>query len=214
MSILVIIVRLQQQVLSMHISQTTHAPLIQKITGINSSLLTKIALVFAGSLALWISAKVSIPFYPVPMTMQTFVVLVIGMTYGWKLAGTTIMLYLVEGALGLPVFSGTPERGIGLAYMIGPTGGYLLGFLVSSVVVGYLAERGWDRKLLPAIGAMTIGTAIIFLIGLIGLGSVIGWDKPILELGLTPFLFGALLKIGLAGTTLPLIWKLVNKNKR
>jgi len=162
-------------------------------------------------MALWASAKISIPFYPVPMTMQTFVVLVIGMSFGWKLGGATVLLYLTEGALGLPVFSDTPERGIGLAYMMGPTGGYLLGFLLSTITVGWLAQRGWDRKLLPALTAMTIGTSIIFLTGIIWLGSMIGWDKPILALGLTPFIFGAILKIALAATTLPLIWKLITK---
>lgn len=191
--------------------QSNFTTLAQKTTGINSSLLTKVVLAFVGSMALWVSAKISIPFYPVPMTMQTFVVLVIGMSFGWKLGGATILLYLTEGALGLPVFSGTPERGIGLAYMMGPTGGYLLGFLLSTITVGWLAQRGWDRKLLPALAAMTIGTSIIFLTGIIWLGSVIGWDKPILALGLTPFILGAILKITLAAATLPFAWKLVTK---
>lgn len=191
--------------------QSNYTTLAQKTTGIDSGLFTKILLAFVGALALWGSAKISIPFYPVPMTMQTFVVLVIGMSYGWKLGGATVLLYLTEGALGLPVFSGTPERGIGIAYMVGPTGGYLLGFLLSTITVGWLAQRGWDRKLLPALAAMTIGTSIIFLTGIIWLGSIIGWDKPILALGLTPFIFGAILKIALATATLPFAWKLVTK---
>ncbi len=192
-------------------TQSTYPTLTQQSTLLNSSALAKIVLAIVGSLTLWASAKVSIPFYPVPMTMQTFVVLVIGMAYGWKLGGATILLYLAEGATGLPVFSATPERGIGLAYMMGPTGGYLVGFLVSAVTVGWLAERGWDRSLLSAFVAMVIGTGLIFLVGVIWLGSVIGWDKPILELGLTPFVFGAILKICLATATLPLAWKLIKK---
>lgn len=192
-------------------NQSTHPTLIQHSLGINPNILTKILLAVVGSLALWASAKISIPFYPVPMTMQTFVVLAIGMAYGWRLGAATIMLYLAEGLLGLPVFSGTPERGIGLAYMFGPTGGYLLGFLFAAVTVGWLAERGWDRNVLSTLAAMTLGTAIIFIMGYIWLGSVIGWDKPILALGVTPFLLGAVLKIALAAATLPFAWKLLKR---
>lgn len=167
------------------------------------------ALLVVGTLALWISAKVQVPFYPVPMTMQTFVVLVIGMAYGWKLGGATLLAYLAEGALGLPVFAGTPERGIGLAYMFGPTGGYLIGFFLAAVAVGYLAERGWDRSLLKAATAMLVGYVLIYTPGLIWLGTVIGWDKPILELGLTPFIWGAIFKAGLAAAVLPIVWRLL-----
>lgn len=191
--------------------QANHATLIQTTLTTHSSILTKIMLAVVGSLALWASAKISIPFYPVPMTMQTYVVLVIGMSFGWKLGGATILLYLAEGALGLPVFAGTPEKGLGVAYMMGPTGGYLLGFLVAAMTVGWLAERGYDRKLLPALFSMTLGTGLIFLIGYLWLGTVIGWDKPILSLGVTPFLFGDLLKISLAATTLSLIWKFLDR---
>jgi len=191
--------------------QANHATLIQTTLTTHSSILTKIILAVVGSLALWASAKISIPFYPVPMTMQTYVVLVIGMSFGWKLGGATILLYLAEGALGLPVFAGTPEKGLGVAYMMGPTGGYLLGFLVAAMTVGWLAERGYDRKLLPALFSMTLGTGLIFLIGYLWLGTVIGWDKPILSLGVTPFLFGDLLKISLAATTLSLTWKFLDR---
>ncbi len=191
--------------------QANHATLIQTTLTTHSSILTKIMLAVVGSLALWASAKISIPFYPVPMTMQTYVVLVIGMSFGWKLGGATILLYLAEGALGLPVFAGTPEKGLGVAYMMGPTGGYLLGFLVAAMTVGWLAERGYDRKLLPALFSMTLGTGLIFLIGYLWLGTVIGWDKPILSLGVTPFLFGDLLKISLAATTLSLTWKFLDR---
>lgn len=191
--------------------QSNYPTIIQQAIGLKPSLVTKVLLAIVGSLALWAAAKISIPFYPVPMTMQTFVVLVIGMSYGWKLGGMTIILYIMEGALGLPVFSGTPERGIGIAYILGPTGGYLAGFLLSAVTVGWLAEHGWDRKITSTLAAMTLGTSIIFASGLIWLGAVIGWDKPILALGLTPFILAAILKIALATATLPLTWKLLNK---
>jgi len=197
----------------MLIAQPTHSTLVQKTLGINIGFLTNVLLAIAGSLALWVSAKIHIPIYPVPMTMQTFVVLMIGMSYGWRLGGATVLLYLAEGAMGLPVFSGTPERGIGLAYMVGPTGGYLAGFVISAVTVGWLAERGWGRNVFTTLAAMSLGTAVIFIAGLIWLGSVVGWDKPILALGLTPFIFGAVLKIALAAVAMPLAWKIQDRSK-
>ncbi len=177
------------------------------------SWLRNLMLAFAGSVLLAISAKVNIPFYPVPMTMQTFMVLCIGMAFGWRLGGATLLLYLGEGALGLPVFAGTPEKGIGIAYMAGPTGGYLFGFFVAAVTVGWLAEKGWDRNMWTTLAAMIIGTAIIFIPGVIYLGVLFGWDKPILEWGLWPFLPGAGFKIGLAAAVLPLTWKYLVERK-
>ena len=171
-----------------------------------------ILLVIAGSLALWASAKIQVPFYPVPMTMQTFVVLVIGMAFGWKLGIASVILYLTEGALGIPVFAGTPEKGIGIAYMFGPTGGYLLGFVASAGTVGWLSSKGWDRNTFTTLAAMIIGTAIIFLFGIVWLGTVIGWEKPVLDFGLFPFLPGAAFKIALAAAILPLIWKQVSSS--
>jgi len=178
---------------------------------IRESLPRNILLAVAGSIALWISAKVQVPFYPVPMTMQTFVVLLIGAAFGWRLAAATVALYLAQGLAGLPVFSGAPERGIGLAYMMGPTGGYLVGFLLAAATVGFLAERGWDRRVLSTLAAMILGTAIIFACGVLWLGAAIGWDKPVLALGVTPFLPGELFKIALAAAVLPLAWRLVGR---
>lgn len=170
---------------------------------------TLIALV--GTLVLAISAKIQIPFFPVPMTMQTFVVLSMGMALGWRLAGATLVLYMIEGASGLPVFSGTPEKGIGLAYMMSGTGGYLVGFILAAVTCGWLAERGWDRGVLSTIGAMLIGNALIYIPGVLYLGVLYGWDKPILEWGFTPFILGDLTKLALAAAVLPLAWKLLGK---
>jgi biotin transport system substrate-specific component len=167
--------------------------------------LRAVVLAVVGSLLLTVSAKAHVPFWPVPMTMQTFAVVVIGMAYGWRLGGATVLLYLAEGAAGLPVFSGTPERGIGVAYMMGPTGGYLVGFFVAAVVCGWLAERGWDRRLVPALFAMLLGHAVIFLFGLSWLGTLIGMEKAI-DAGFTPFLLGTVVKIALAAAVLWAAW--------
>lgn len=174
----------------------------------------KVAAVIAGSLLLWASAKVQIPFYPVPMTMQTFAVLTLGMALGARLGGATVLLYLAEGAAGLPVFAGAPERGIGLAYLVGPTGGYLVGFLLAAIAVGVLAERRWDRHVLTTVAAMAIGLTIIFALGLAWLGVVVGWDKPLLQLGLVPFLPGEVFKLALAAAVLPLTWRTVARDRR
>jgi biotin transport system substrate-specific component len=168
-------------------------------------------LALAGTALIWLSAKVQVPFYPVPMTMQTFVVLGLGMAYGWRLGGATVSLYLAAGALGLPVFAGTPEKGIGLVYMLGGTGGYLLGFLLAAAACGWLAERGWDRNVVGAALAMLVGNALIYIPGLLWLGGLYGWDKPILEWGLMPFVLGDVTKLALAAAVLPLAWKVVGR---
>ena len=168
-------------------------------------------LALVGVMALTISAKVQIPFYPVPMTMQTFVVLVTGIAYGTRLGVATLLLYLGVGALGLPVFAGTPEKGIGLTYMLGPTGGYLVGFVIAVAVCGWLAERGWDRRPVTTATAMLAGNVLIYLPGLLWLGTVVGWDKPIVQWGLIPFLLGDLFKLLLAAGTLPLVWRTIGR---
>jgi biotin transport system substrate-specific component len=164
-------------------------------------------LALAGSILLTISAKIQVPFYPVPMTMQTFVVLSLGMAYGWRLGAATVLFYLAQGAMGLPVFVGTPEKGIGLAYMAGSTGGYLLGFVAAAALVGWLAERGWDRNIGTTALAMLLGNIVIYLPGLLWLGTLFGWDKPILAWGLTPFVLGDLTKLALAAVLMPMAWR-------
>jgi len=175
--------------------------------GKSTNALRFVVLAFAGSLLIALSSKVQIPFYPVPMTMQTFVILGLSMALGWRLAGATLALYLLEGTLGLPVFAGSPEKGIGLAYMMGSTGGYLLGFLVAAVTCGWLGEKGWDRNVFKTAAAMFIGNALIYIPGIFWLGLIFGWDKPIIEWGLTPFILGDITKIALATAVLPLAWK-------
>jgi biotin transport system substrate-specific component len=164
------------------------------------------ALAVVGSLLLTASAKAQFPMWPVPMTMQSFVVLVLGMAYGPRLAAATVALYLAQGAFGLPVFAGTPEKGLGLAYMAGPTGGYLAGFMVAAVAMGWLAERGWDRTLVRSVIAMSIGTVLLFACGVGWLAVLIGWQKAIAG-GLTPFILGSVLKLALAAAVLPMAWK-------
>ena len=168
-------------------------------------------LAILGTALLWISAKIQVPFYPVPMTLQTFAVLVIGMAYGWRLGAATLILYLAEGAAGLPVFAGTPEKGIGVAYMLGSTGGYLVGFVLAAAACGWLAARGWDRNIVGTAIAMLVGNVLIYILGLLWLGAVLGWDKPIFEWGLTPFILGDLTKLVLAAMLVPLAWRVLKR---
>jgi biotin transport system substrate-specific component len=165
-----------------------------------------IVLAVIGSILLTISAKIQVPFWPVPMTMQTFVVLMLGVAYGWRLAGATVLLYLAQGALGLPVFA----TGAGPAYMAGPTGGYLVGFLLSAVAVGWLAERGWTRSWTSTLPAMLIGTAIIFICGIAWLSTLVGMAKAI-AVGLKPFLLSEAVKIALATALVPFAWRLLQR---
>jgi biotin transport system substrate-specific component len=178
----------------------------------NARVARNVLLALVGTLALTISAKTQIPFWPVPMTMQTFVVLVIGMAYGSRLGVSTIALYLLEGALGLPVFAGTPEQGVGLAYMMGPTGGYLAGFVVGAWVCGSLAERGFDRTPLKSLIAMSLGHALIFVFGVAWLAQLMGFEKAIM-VGVVPFWAATIVKTLLGVVALPLAWKWISRIK-
>ena len=157
-----------------------------------TKLLRYFFLALLGSVLLAISSKIKIPFYPVPMTMQTFVVLFIGIAFGWKLGITTISLYLFEGILGLPVFSGTPEKGVGIVYFTGPTMGYLIGFIATVYVAG---KFSYDSNLFKNFLKLIFATSFIYLFGMFWLGSLIGWDKPIFKLGAQPFLLAESFKI-------------------
>jgi len=170
-----------------------------------------VVLAFVGTLLIALASKIKVPFYPVPMTMQTLVILGIGMAYGWRLGAATDLLYLAEGAVGLPVFTGTPEKGIGLVYMMGGTGGYLFGYLLAVIAIGWLAERGWDRSIFTTVAAMFVGNVLIFAPGLLWLGILFGWDKPILAWGLTPFLLAEVFKIALAACLMPLAWRAIGQ---
>ena len=149
-------------------------------------------IIFIGTLALTISAKIKIPFYPVPMTMQTFVVLFLGLAFGYKIGLATVGVYLLEGIIGIPVFSNSPEKGVGLVYFTGPTMGYLIGFLSAVFFAGYLNLK---NNIFLIFSKLIFSVSTIYLFGVLWLGTLIGWDKPILELGVTPFLLAELFKI-------------------
>jgi len=149
-------------------------------------------LIFLGTMVLTISAKLKIPFYPVPMTMQTFVVLFLGLAFGNKVGLATVGVYLLEGIIGIPVFSNSPERGVGLIYFTGPTMGYLIGFLSAVFFTGYL---NFKNNIFVIFSKLVFSVSTIYLFGILWLGTLIGWDKPILELGVAPFLLAELFKI-------------------
>jgi len=169
-----------------------------------SKLIKYVFFALMGSVVLAVSSKVKIPFYPVPMTMQTLIVLVIGIGFGWKLGLATVSLYLFEGIIGLPVFSGTPEKGMGLIYFTGPTMGYLLGFLVAVYISGRFI---YDNNLLKNFLKLLLATSFIYILGLVWLGSLIGWEKPIFKLGAQPFLLAELFKVLIATFTVNQIKK-------
>jgi biotin transport system substrate-specific component len=158
-----------------------------------------------GSVILAISSKIKIPFYPVPMTMQTLVVLMMGIGFGWRLGVATVTLYLFEGIIGLPVFSGTPEKGIGLIYFTGPTMGYLLGFLAAVYVSGKFI---YDNNIFKNFFKLLFATSLIYILGMAWLGTLIGWNKPIFQLGAQPFLLAELFKILIATFTISQIEKI------
>ena len=157
-----------------------------------SKIFKSLIVIFLGSLLITLSAKIKIPFYPVPMTMQTFVVMLIGISFGYKIAIGTVSLYLFEGILGFPVFSNSPERGVGIAYFTGPTMGYLIGFLSASFIASFIKKKD---KLLIILIKLIISVSTIYLLGILWLGMLIGWDKPIFDLGVKPFLLAEIFKI-------------------
>lgn len=171
----------------------------------------QVVLVLAGIVVLAISAKVAVPMWPVPITMGTFAVLAIAAGYGARLGLVTILGYLALGALGFDLFAGSSAETSGLAYMLGGTGGYLLGFVLATAAMGLLAARGWDRSMGKMALAMLVGNVLIYVPGLLWLGVLYGWDKPILAWGLTPFLIGDAIKLALAALLLPGIWKVVGR---
>tara|TARA_Y100000992_G_scaffold246303_1_gene177667 strand:+ start:238 stop:789 length:552 start_codon:yes stop_codon:yes gene_type:complete len=157
-----------------------------------TKIVKSLIVIFLGSIFLAISAKIKIPFYPVPMTMQTFVVLFLGIGFGYKIAISAVGLYLIEGILGLPVFSNSPERGVGLVYFTGPTMGYLIGFLSASFLASFIKFK--DNYLIIFF-RLVLAVSTIYILGILWLGTLIGWDKPVIELGVTPFLLAELFKI-------------------
>ena len=164
-----------------------------------------ILIALLGSILLTVSAKIKIPFYPVPMTMQTFVVLFLGMAFGYKIGLLTVGLYLFEGIIGLPVFANSPEKGIGLVYFTGPTMGYLIGFLIAVFLAGYFK---YEKNFIYIFIKLLFAVSFIYIFGLLWLGNLIGWDKPIFKFGAQPFLLAELFKILLLVFLFPFIKKL------
>ena len=189
----------------MQVTAGTAPTLIDAIWPRQSGGLLRMALLaVVGSVLMALSARTQVPMWPVPMTMQTFAVLVIGMAYGYRLAGATLLLYLAEGAVGLPVFA----SGGGIAYFAGPTTGSLVGFFVAAVLVGWLGERGWDRSVPLTFVAMFGGTVVIFALGVAWLSIFLNDFQAALANGFSPFIIGGFVKIALAAAVLPLVWKL------
>lgn len=170
----------------------------------------QIGLVLAGTLLLTLSAKTRVVLGPVDMNLQTLAVPLIAAAFGLRLGLATLLLYLAQGAAGLPVFQGTPERGIGIAYMLGTTGGYLAGFVVLAAIVGWAADRGWDRSFFKLLAAMLIGDALLLAMGFAWLATIIGaagaWQS-----GVLPFLLPDLVKILLAAAAVPAVWSLAGR---
>ena len=170
--------------------------MLMELTKANSQskLIKSLIVIVLGSIALTVSAKLKIPFYPVPMTMQTFVVMFLSLSFGYKIGLATVGLYLLEGIVGFPVFSNSPEKGIGLVYFTGPTMGYLVGFLIASFLASFIKIK--DNFLIIFL-KLTMSVSTIYILGVLWLGTLIGWDKPIIQLGVAPFLLAEIFKIAL-----------------
>jgi biotin transport system substrate-specific component len=173
----------------------------------------QVILVVAGIALLAIASqiKVMVPPSPVPVNLGTFAVLTIGAAYGPRLGLVTILGYMLIGALGFDIFASSTAELNGVSYMMGSTGGYLFGYVLATLALGLMARRGWDKSVLLMAAAMLIGNVILYVPGLVWLGQLYGWDKPILEWGLTPFVIGDAMKLALAALLLPAVWKLVGK---
>jgi biotin transport system substrate-specific component len=175
--------------------------------------LKQVAMVLLGVAVLALAAKIKVPVpgSPVAISMGTFAVLSIGAAYGPRMGLTTILTWMLVGMLGFDVFQSSTADLNGVSYMMGSTGGYLVGYVMATVLLGVLARRGWDRTVVGMAAAMLLGNVLMYVPGLLWLGELYGWDKPILAWGLTPFILGDVLKLALAALVLPLTWKLIGR---
>ncbi|RWO22545.1 biotin transporter BioY [Mesorhizobium sp.] len=174
-------------------------------------LATQLLLAIVGTLLLTLSAKTRVLLGPVDISMQTLAVFLISAAFGMRLGVATLLLYMAEGAIGLPVFQGTPEKGIGIAYMLGSTGGYLAGFVVMAAIVGWAADRGWDRHPVKLFNAMLVAEIIMMAMGFAWLALLIGPEKS-WQFGVVPFIVGDLIKVGLAASLVPAVWSLLKRS--
>ncbi|MER8395438.1 biotin transporter BioY [Mesorhizobium sp. M1340] len=171
----------------------------------------QLLLAFAGTLLLILSAKTKVMLGPVDISMQTLAVFLIAASFGMRLGVATLLLYMAEGALGLPVFQSTPEKGIGIAYMLGSTGGYLAGFVVMAAIVGWAADRGWDRHPIKLFNAMLVAEIVMMAMGFAWLALLIGPEKS-WQFGVVPFIVGDLIKVALAASLVPAVWSLLKRS--
>lgn len=172
----------------------------------------QILLAIVGTLLLTLSAKTKVVLGPVDMSLQTLAVFLIAMAFGARLAVATVLLYLAEGAFGIPVFQGTPEKGLGIAYMLGSTGGYLAGFVAIAAIVGWAADRGWDRSPVRLFGAILVAEIVMLALGFAWLATLIGPDKA-WQFGVAPFIVPDLIKVALASALAPALWALLPARK-
>jgi biotin transport system substrate-specific component len=173
-------------------------------------LAAQLFLAIAGTLLLTLSAKTKVVLGPVDMNLQTLVVPLIAAAFGLRLGVATVLLYLAEGAAGFPVFQSTPEKGIGIAYMLGTTGGYLAGFVVMAAIVGWAADRGWDRNPIKLFGAILAAEVVMMGMGFAWLATLIGPEKAWL-FGVVPFIVSDLIKVALASALVPAVWSVLPK---
>lgn len=214
----------------MQATSSAHGALIPSLwTGSASRAARDVVLVLAGTALIAIAAKIKVPFYPVPMTLQTLAIILVAATYGFRLGTVTVLAYLLEGALGLPVFTNTPPLVAGPAYFLGTTGGFLAGFVLLAGIVGYAVDRGWDRSIPKLFAAAIVGEIAMMALGFgwlawfaslspkllemlslstgtVGAGIAFAWAK-----GVSPFLLGDLLKIVLATLAVPAAWSLIGR---
>ena len=176
-----------------------------------SRLATQLFLAIAGTLVLTLSAKTKVMLGPVDISMQTLAVLLIAAAFGMRLGVATLLLYMAEGAMGFPVFQSTPEKGIGVAYMLGSTGGYLAGFVVMAAIVGWAADRGWDRHPIKLFNAMLVAEVVMMAMGFAWLALLIGPEKS-WQFGVVPFIVGDLIKVALAASLVPAVWSLLKRS--
>lgn len=171
----------------------------------------QLLLAFAGTLLLVLSAKTKVMLGPVDISMQTLAVFLIAASFGMRLGVATLLLYMAEGAMGFPVFQSTPEKGIGIAYMLGSTGGYLAGFVVMAAIVGWAADRGWDRHPIKLFNAMLVAEIVMMVMGFAWLALLIGPEKS-WQFGVVPFVVGDLIKVALAASLVPAVWSLLKRS--
>ncbi|AZV23056.1 biotin transporter BioY [Mesorhizobium sp. M7A.F.Ca.CA.001.09.2.1] len=191
---------------------TTMRPLVSLALPQNGAarLATQLFLAIAGTLVLTLSAKTKVMLGPVDISMQTLAVLLIAAAFGMRLGVATLLLYMAEGAMGFPVFQSTPEKGLGIAYMLGSTGGYLAGFVVMAAIVGWAADRGWDRHPIKLFNAMLVGEVVMMAMGFAWLALLIGPEKS-WQFGVVPFIVGDLIKVALAASLVPAVWTLLKR---